>query len=231
MHVCALVLQILLGEVDGTPGLISDKLQVGAHTEAVWQVKWVARQDVGEVLVSVSTDGRVTQWDCKKGAYTCVHVRTRAYTCVRACVRARARACSCSAPTSRQHTSPALHARSRRVLCAACFFYAALAPTPLMTLKRARALGAPAAAPNAAATTDAPVPGAASTAAAGGNGAAPPPPAAGADILGLPAGTAVGDGILARTASGLTVDFVPSDTTQYFVGTCCFERGQTELRR
>lgn len=68
-HARALVLQILLGEVDGTPGLISDKLQVGAHTEAVWQVKWVARQDVGEVLVSVSTDGRVTQWDCKKGAF------------------------------------------------------------------------------------------------------------------------------------------------------------------
>lgn len=116
MHVCALVLQILLGEVDGTPGLISDKLQVGAHTEAVWQVKWVARQDVGEVLVSVSTDGRVTQWDCKKGAYTCVHVRACA------CPRVPARALVLHQLRASTLPLPCTHARAACCVLRVFFF-------------------------------------------------------------------------------------------------------------
>ena len=39
----------------------------GKHTEPVWKLKWVDRgQDRGEQLVSISTDGRVTQWALKK---------------------------------------------------------------------------------------------------------------------------------------------------------------------
>jgi WD40 repeat protein len=39
----------------------------GKHTEPVWKLRWVDRgQDRGEQLVSISTDGRVTQWALKK---------------------------------------------------------------------------------------------------------------------------------------------------------------------
>ena len=40
----------------------------GKHSDAVWQVVWVARgAEKGESLVSVSTDGRVSEWSMKKG--------------------------------------------------------------------------------------------------------------------------------------------------------------------
>ena len=40
----------------------------GKHTDPVWQVKWVDHgPERGEALVSISTDGRVTQWSMKKG--------------------------------------------------------------------------------------------------------------------------------------------------------------------
>jgi WD40 repeat protein len=39
----------------------------GKHTEPVWKLRWVDRgHDRGEHLVSISTDGRVTQWALKK---------------------------------------------------------------------------------------------------------------------------------------------------------------------
>lgn len=141
------VRKILLGETAGVPGIVSDSLQQGAHTEAVWQLQWVSKADFGEVLVSISTDGRVTQWDCKK----------------------------------------------------------AMAPTLLMTLKRARGAGV----------------GALAEAAAGSIGAAASPAGTAAPASTAPEalGAAGSEGILARTSSGLSFDFVPSDTTQYFVGT------------
>lgn len=37
------------------------------HTDAIWEVKWVKKQGKGEVLVSVSGDGRVIEWSLKKG--------------------------------------------------------------------------------------------------------------------------------------------------------------------
>lgn len=47
---------------------------VGKHRETVWELKWVERERVhgdeqsrGETLVSISTDGRVTQWIIRKG--------------------------------------------------------------------------------------------------------------------------------------------------------------------
>ena len=40
----------------------------GKHTDPVWQLKWVDQgAERGEHLVSISTDGRVTQWNMKKG--------------------------------------------------------------------------------------------------------------------------------------------------------------------
>lgn len=46
----------------------------GKHRDAVWELKWVERERVvgddqsrGETLISVSTDGRVTQWMIRKG--------------------------------------------------------------------------------------------------------------------------------------------------------------------
>jgi len=40
----------------------------GKHSDPVWKLRWVQRgSDHGENLVSISTDGRVTQWSIKKG--------------------------------------------------------------------------------------------------------------------------------------------------------------------
>ncbi|KAJ1532457.1 WD repeat-containing protein 78, partial [Nowakowskiella sp. JEL0078] len=46
----------------------------GKHRDPVWELKWIERERVigdeqsrGENLVSVSTDGRVTQWTIRKG--------------------------------------------------------------------------------------------------------------------------------------------------------------------
>ncbi|XP_002733663.1 dynein axonemal intermediate chain 4-like [Saccoglossus kowalevskii] len=44
----------------------------GKHSAPVWQLKWIEKErgsgdDKGEVLVSISTDGRVTQWLIRKG--------------------------------------------------------------------------------------------------------------------------------------------------------------------
>jgi len=45
---------------------------VGKHSSPVWQLKWIERdkgtgEEKGEVLVSTSADGRVTQWSIRKG--------------------------------------------------------------------------------------------------------------------------------------------------------------------
>lgn len=40
----------------------------GSHIDAVWQVKWINKgNERGENLVSISSDGRVTEWSMKKG--------------------------------------------------------------------------------------------------------------------------------------------------------------------
>ena len=53
----------------GVPLETSSGMTVGTgHTEAVWQVKWVPKgNDRVETLVSISSDGRVMQWNIKKG--------------------------------------------------------------------------------------------------------------------------------------------------------------------
>jgi WD40 repeat protein len=53
----------------GIPLESSTGMTVGqGHTEAVWQVKWVPKGNESvESLVSISSDGRVLQWNIKKG--------------------------------------------------------------------------------------------------------------------------------------------------------------------
>lgn len=53
---------------EGKPMLESGHGSGGKHTDPVWQLAWVDQgAERGEVLVSISTDGRVTQWNMKKG--------------------------------------------------------------------------------------------------------------------------------------------------------------------
>ncbi|OAJ36279.1 hypothetical protein BDEG_20471 [Batrachochytrium dendrobatidis JEL423] len=54
--------------------VLDDSDMNGKHHDPVWELKWVERERVigdehsrGEALVSVSTDGRVTQWIIRKG--------------------------------------------------------------------------------------------------------------------------------------------------------------------
>jgi len=47
-------------------------LSPGKHTAPVWQIKWIEKErgsgdETAEVLVSISTDGRVCQWSIRKG--------------------------------------------------------------------------------------------------------------------------------------------------------------------
>ena len=44
----------------------------GKHTGPVWQLKWIEKErgsgdERAEVLVSISQDGRITQWSIRKG--------------------------------------------------------------------------------------------------------------------------------------------------------------------
>lgn len=59
------VRKAMAGETDGLPAMASAPLS--GHTDAVWQVKWVAQGERGERLVSISTDGKVKVWSMKKG--------------------------------------------------------------------------------------------------------------------------------------------------------------------
>jgi WD40 repeat protein len=40
------------------------------HSDAVWEIQWISKgkgNDKGESLVSISADGRITEWSMKKG--------------------------------------------------------------------------------------------------------------------------------------------------------------------
>jgi WD40 repeat protein len=70
---------LAVGLYDGTVSIYNVKLdqdtpvlesahEAGKHSDAVWQVKWVNKGlDRGENIVSISTDGRVSEWSMKKG--------------------------------------------------------------------------------------------------------------------------------------------------------------------
>ncbi|RHY31175.1 hypothetical protein DYB32_003710 [Aphanomyces invadans] len=52
---------------DAVP-ILSSESNSGSHLDVVWQVKWVHKgSERGESIVSVSSDGRVTEWSMKKG--------------------------------------------------------------------------------------------------------------------------------------------------------------------
>eukprot|EP01006_Ploeotia_vitrea_P028956 TRINITY_DN61585_c0_g1_i1.p1 TRINITY_DN61585_c0_g1~~TRINITY_DN61585_c0_g1_i1.p1 ORF type:complete len:854 (+),score=67.85 TRINITY_DN61585_c0_g1_i1:36-2597(+) len=70
---------LAVGHTDGTLALFDIRKQSntpalkstvsgGQHTGTVWEVKWVEKgKDRGESLISISADGRVTDWSIKKG--------------------------------------------------------------------------------------------------------------------------------------------------------------------
>jgi hypothetical protein len=48
--------------------IATNEVSSGKHLDAVWQVKWVSKgSERGENVVSISSDGRVTEWSMKKG--------------------------------------------------------------------------------------------------------------------------------------------------------------------
>ena len=49
------------------------------HKDAVWEVRWVDKKERGgmEGLVSISTDGRVTEWSMRKSPHP--HHLTRSH--------------------------------------------------------------------------------------------------------------------------------------------------------
>lgn len=48
---------------------MSSTANTGQHSDPVWQVRWVDRgQEQEERLVTISTDGRVTQWATTKAS-------------------------------------------------------------------------------------------------------------------------------------------------------------------
>lgn len=52
----------------GNTPILKSTVSGGQHTGTIWQVKWVLKgKDRGESLVSISADGRVTDWSIKKG--------------------------------------------------------------------------------------------------------------------------------------------------------------------
>merc|ERR1711865_272690 len=53
---------------DSDQAVLESGQGAGKHMDAVWQVQWVDKgSERGESLVSISTDGRVTEWSTKKG--------------------------------------------------------------------------------------------------------------------------------------------------------------------
>ena len=47
--------------------VVKSGVSTGKHNDPVWKVQWIdSNSDHGESLVSISTDGRVTQWFLKK---------------------------------------------------------------------------------------------------------------------------------------------------------------------
>ena len=51
---------------------MSSSARTGKHSDPVWKLKWVDRGlEQEEMLVSISTDGRVTQWSTAKVSFAC----------------------------------------------------------------------------------------------------------------------------------------------------------------
>ena len=37
------------------------------HTDIIWEIQWVQRENKAEALISISGDGRIVEWSMKKG--------------------------------------------------------------------------------------------------------------------------------------------------------------------
>jgi dynein intermediate chain 4, axonemal len=37
------------------------------HTDIVWEIQWMQRENKSESLISISGDGRIIEWSMKKG--------------------------------------------------------------------------------------------------------------------------------------------------------------------
>ena len=47
--------------------IVKSTVATGKHSDPVWKVQWVDHShEHGESLISISTDGRVSQWSIKK---------------------------------------------------------------------------------------------------------------------------------------------------------------------
>jgi WD40 repeat protein len=58
----------------GSQPVLDNAAMFGKHRDPVWELRWVPEEQLhseeeakSEVLVSVSTDGRVVQWSTRKG--------------------------------------------------------------------------------------------------------------------------------------------------------------------
>ena len=61
---------------------LSSSAGSGQHSDPVWQVRWVDRgADQEERLVTISTDGRVTQWATTKVSTPAAHVAAEWHAC------------------------------------------------------------------------------------------------------------------------------------------------------
>ncbi len=64
----SIVVYDVSGEDGGAQALLDSAQLAAKHTDAVWGIKWIDKgTEQGEMLVTISTDGRVTEWLIKKG--------------------------------------------------------------------------------------------------------------------------------------------------------------------
>jgi WD40 repeat protein len=52
---------------NSTKPLYESKDKENKHTDIVWEVQWMQRENKGESLISISGDGRIIEWSMKKG--------------------------------------------------------------------------------------------------------------------------------------------------------------------
>ena len=45
----------------------SSKDIANKHTDIIWEIQWVTRDNKAEALISISGDGRIVEWSMKKG--------------------------------------------------------------------------------------------------------------------------------------------------------------------
>ena len=56
-----------LMDPDVNKPMVESRELEGRHTEIIWELQWVQRENKGEFLISISGDGRVIEWSMKKG--------------------------------------------------------------------------------------------------------------------------------------------------------------------